>query len=350
MTPVKPLSREEMISVIEGKGCAERVPMMYNFWCGLGNFGDNMGKAQDMMQKYPFDAAVIGIGMPYMEKAPPDDPTWKFINIPFEKFENTAIDERVLLKDWDILDEVLSKFPSPDSPRLLPKNIGDCGGLYKLGVWWSCLFERFWTVRGMTNALTDFYFYPEKVHRFFRAMTDFYKRMITRTKEEGLYLDGIFTSDDLGTQTSAFFSVEIFREFFKPYYREIIDCAHQNGMHFWLHACGNMDLFLPELIEIGLDVIHPIQKYAMDAKSAAEKYQKDICFWAGFDVQQVIPYDTPEQVRVEVHFMIDTYFRKDGRFILTMGNQITPDCKIESLYAVLDESYRYGLEKAKSLK
>ena len=348
MEPIAPLTRKEMIAAIEGKGCPSRVPMIYHFWCSPGRFGDDMPIAQEIMAKYPLDVAVIGIGMPYMERSPADDPSYKFINIGYEEseLEGLALDERVLMKDWGMLDEVLERFPSAYSPRLIPKGVGD-DGKYKMGVWWSCLFERFWTVRGMTNAFMDFYLYPNQVHRFFRAMTDFYKIMIKRAKDEGLGLNGIFTSDDLGTQTSAFFSLDIFREFFKPYYKEIIECAHENDMHFWLHACGNMDLFLPDFIEIGLDVIHPIQKYAMDEKAAAAKYQKDICFWAGFDVQQTIPYGTPDDVRAEVRFMIDTYCRSDGRLILTMGNQVTPDCKIDSLYALFDESYNYGIKKIK---
>ena len=89
--------------------------------------------------------------------------------------------------------------------------------------------------------------------------------MLTRAKME-LDLDAVWTSDDIGTQTSAFFSLEIFQTFFKPYYQELIEHAHSLGMHFWLHTCGNVRSFIPDLIEIGLDVLHPIQKHTMDEK------------------------------------------------------------------------------------
>ena len=167
--------------------------------------------------------------------------------------------------------------------------------------------------------------------------------MIERGKRE-LNLDGIFTSDDLGTQSSTFFSVRIFREFFAPYYKEIIDRVHELGMHFWLHTCGNIEAFLPEFIDLGIDVLHPIQKYTMEEKRIAGAFGDKIAIWSGFDVQQTIPYGTPEEVRREVRFLIDTYARRDGRFMLTLGNGATPDTPLESLDALLDEALRYGAE------
>jgi len=193
----------------------------------------------------------------------------------------------------------------------------------------------------MENALCDFFENGDKVHRFFRALTDFYKTVVSRGKNE-LGLDAIWTSDDIGMQTGPFFSQDIFREFFKPYYKELIDHTHSLGMHFWLHACGNIKPFIPELIEIGLDVLHPIQKYTMDEGEIASKFGKDICIWAGMDVQRTIPYGTPEDVRKEVRFLYDTYFRKEGRLMLTAGNGMTVDTPLENLKAFLDEALTYG--------
>lgn len=191
----------------------------------------------------------------------------------------------------------------------------------------------------MENALTDFYLYPEEIHKLFRYLTDFYMRAMERAKDE-LGVDGFFVSDDIGTQKGPFFSLDIFREFFKPYYKEIIDKAHELGTHFWLHSCGNIELFLPDLIEIGLDVIHPIQKYTMDERQISEKYGDKICILAGFDVQNTIPFGSDEDVQKEVRFLKQAYERPEGRFMLTMGNGSTTDWKIHSL----DALYHAALE------
>lgn len=196
----------------------------------------------------------------------------------------------------------------------------------------------------MENALMDFYLYPEQTHKLMRALTDFFKVLIERAKREQ-NADGIFVSDDIGTQKSPFFSMDVFLEFFKPYYKELIDTAHKNGMHFWLHCCGNIEPFIPHFIEIGLDVLHPIQKYTMDEREIAEKYGDQLCIWAGFDVQQTIPYGTPADVVQEAKHLIDCYYRENGRLMLTAGNAITGDCPIESLKALYHTFYEYGTEK-----
>ena len=117
-----------------------------------------------------------------------------------------------------------------------------------------------------------------------------------------------------------------------------------------MHTCGNIELFLPDLIEIGLDVIHPIQKYTMDEAEIAKKFGGQITFWVGFDVQQIIPYGTPQEVAQEVRHLVDTFARKDGRFMLTLGNGATPDFPIESLQALLKTSYEYGRKKAAEIR
>ena len=134
----------------------------------------------------------------------------------------------------------------------------------------------------------------------------------------------------------------------QPYYKELIDHAHSLGMHFWLHTCGNVEMFIPEFIEIGLDVIHPIQKYTMDERQIAEKYGDKICIWAGFDVQRTIPFGTPDDVREEVRRMIDTYYRPEGRLIVAAGNAFTTDTPLASFEALMDETVKYGAEIGKS--
>jgi uroporphyrinogen decarboxylase len=109
-------------------------------------------------------------------------------------------------------------------------------------------------------------------------------------------------------KTGRFFSEDIFLEFIKPHYKEVIDYAHAKGMDVWLHTCGNVEPFIPHMIEIGLDVLHPIQKYSMDEEKIIEQYRDQICFWAGMEVQRILPFGSPEDVRQEMRFLIDTFY------------------------------------------
>ena len=334
---------EQLRNVIEGKCAYDRIPMIHHFWAATSIFGKDEERAKALCEKYPCDAQYLHITIPDVSQAPEDDPDYKWLYRTPKEQQSAGLDAQILIEDWEELDEIFEHFPDPNYVNMF-QDKGMDDSRYRIGCWWYCFFERLWSLRGMENALTDFYLYPDEVHRLFQKLTDFYMRVIERSKEE-IHADAVFTSDDIGMQTGAFFSEEIFEEFFKPYYKQLIDKAHSLGMHFWLHTCGNIERFLPHFIEIGLDVIHPIQKYTMEEKKIADTYGDKICIWAGFDVQKTIPFGTPEDVRKEVRFMIDTYARDNGRFMLTCGNGLTPDCKIESFEALLDETYNYGLQK-----
>lgn len=338
---IRPLTRTELRNVIEGKGNAYRIPMTFDFWHGA---------MQIDTTKYPEDVRRVPVNVPAPVTGHEMDPDFKWVNIDrVRSGGKEALDAQCFFEMEDI-DEVIAHFPSPFSPaafvNVTPRAVGDDS--YRLANWWYCFFERHWSLRGMENALCDFYEYPHAVHKLYRALTDFYKALIVQMGEK-YGCDGIFTSDDIGTQTAPFFSVEIFREFFKPYYKELIDTAHAHGMHFWLHTCGNIERFIPELIEIGLDVLHPIQKYTMDEVRIAQRYGDRLCIWAGFDVQRTIPYGTIADCEREVKYLIDTYARKDGRFILAFGNSLTEDTPPESLEAVLKNALEYGTRKACAL-
>lgn len=340
---IRPLVREEMKNVIEGKGAVFRVPMAFRPWINEDAFGERAQQYRELVNRYPCDIEVIELRTPDVFSAPCDDKSYRWMNMDNPFPPNTPLDAVTAL-EWEHLDEVLSDFPNPNYPGLIPP-AAPVGEKYRVALWWYWMFERLWSLRGMENALCDFYESPDEVHKLFRKLTDFYKVMLTRVRNE-LHADAVWTSDDIGVQTGPFFSVEIFREFFKPYYKELIDHAHSLGMHFWMHSCGNIQSFIPDLIEIGLDVLHPIQTYTMDEREIAQKYGDKLCIWAGFDVQRIIPYGTPDEVRAEVRRLIDTYYRCDGRFILTSGNGLTADTPYESLHALMDETLVYGSRKA----
>lgn len=343
----EPLSREEVISVIEGHSIASRIPLMVHLWTHPKAFGEQEQAVLDILDRYPMDVQAIDFNMPRVFDAPLDDPEYRWVNFD-DPYADKVVghDAKIAISDWAQLDGILENFPDPCYSGLLKKYV-EHDGRYRLGIWWFWLFERHWSLRGMMNALMDYYIDPESVHRLFRALTDFYIKAIERARQE-LQVDGIFTSDDLGTQTGPFFSPDVFNEFFKPYYKEIFDKAHSLGMHFWLHSCGNIEKFIPELIDIGLDVLHPIQKYTMDEEHIARLFGKDLCIWAGMDVQQTIPWGTPEDVRREVRFLIDTYYRPEGRLMITAGNGINEDCPLASLEAFCDEACAYGTAKVQN--
>lgn len=330
------LNKEDMLSVIEGRGAAKRVPLLYDIWIYDNVFQNDAGERRDWLEQFPCDVDEVFLQMPGMTEGPKEDPNFYWAAPGIQCMEGKGLDAQCLIEDWENAKEFYDTFPNPESPALIVEK-KEKDGRYLLGRWWYCFFERLWSLRGMENALTDFYLYPEEIHRLFTRLTEFYIRIMERTKEE-LDVDGFFVSDDIGTQTAPFFSLEIFREFFKPYYKKLIDKAHELGTHFWLHSCGNIELFLPELIEIGLDVIHPIQKNTMKEQEIAEKFGGQICILAGVDVQYLMAFGSAGEVKEEIAFLMKTYGRPDGRLMMTMGNGSTPDWKIPNLEALYEAS------------
>ena len=195
----------------------------------------------------------------------------------------------------------------------------------------------------MENALEDLLLHKDKVHRLFQELCDFYVGIIERVHNEA-GCDGVYVTDDLGSQQNLMFSPDIFREMFLPYYKKIVEACHKNGLHFWLHSCGNIERIMPDLIELGVDVLHPIQKFAMSEEDTAEKYSGKLCFMCGMDVQDVMPFGTPEQVRADVNRLANIFKADGGRMIFSMGNGVTPNIPIENLYALYDEVYRLRAE------
>lgn len=337
---VKTLSREDVNRVIEGKGAAERIPLFYDFYIQGYLWSGHPVYKEFTNAPYPRDIHYIHYRMPGLTEGYPEDPNY-FWAIPGTQVDDSkGFDNRAVIEDWEdreVVERFYETFPDAEMPGLLPEGI-QTDHRYILGHYWWTYFERLWQLRGMENALMDFYLYPEEIHRLFRRLTDFYIRIMERGKE--MYnMDGFQITDDLGAQDRPLFSLQIFREFFKPYYKEIIDKAHELGCHLWMHSCGNIELFIPDLIEIGLDVIHPIQKNTMDEKKIAEQFGDKICILAGIDVQYLFAFGTPEEVRAEVEYLVDNYYRPDGRFMITLGNGYTNDWKTENLH----EMYRATL-------
>ncbi len=214
---------------------------------------------------------------------------------------------------------------------------------YALYGFWSLFFERPWKLRGMENLMCDYYEEPEKVHRLHDALAQSYCKYIAYAGKV-LKPEGFWSSDDLGHQTGPMMSPAIFHEFMFPYYVRVAKAAHDNGMHFWLHSCGNNTPLLPDLVEAGLDIFHPVQKHTMIEKEVAERYGDRLTFLAGIDVQHALQEMTPDGVRCEVQFLIDTFDRPDGGMLIAAGNGIVSGTPFENIEAFLDEAVGYGIQ------
>ena len=176
-------------------------------------------------------------------------------------------------------------------------------GLAIIGGMWCPFFHVLCDFFGMENYFVKMYTDKEVVHAVTSRVVDFYvetnKRFLTLAGE---YLEAGFFGNDLGTQLDLMISVESFDEFLLPYLKRIAATIENAGLHVAMHSCGSIDRIIPRLIDMGVEILHPIQALAknMDAVSLEKKYGKDLIFMGGVDTQQLLPFGSPRDVREEV--------------------------------------------------
>jgi len=241
----------------------------------------------------------------------------------------------------DDYEPFIQHLPDPQTPGTFDKvkQVRDENpDRYVLGSWWGGFFEMSWACRGMTDILMDFLLYPDLVHKFLQALADYQVVLIQQFAEAGV--DGIWTTDDLGSQESLIMSPEVFRSFIKPRYAQVIAECHKYGLDFWLHSCGNIGEIIGDFVEIGLDVLHPLQPGAVDEK-IVESFVGKICLIPAIDVQHLLPEGTPDQVRWEIRRRLDRFYRPEGGMMIGVANSVMPETPLENIQAYVDEVLRY---------
>jgi len=163
-------------------------------------------------------------------------------------------------------------------------------------------------------------------------------------KVGGDLADVVAASDDMGLQNGPIVSPELYRRLFKPRHKKYFDTVKKHTsafLHF--HCCGSIYKLLPDLIELGVDVINPVQVTArdMDSSILGPEFGDRLSFWGGIDTQKVLPKGTPEEVKAEVRRRIRD-FAPGGGYILGAVHDIQPDVPVENILAMFEAGREYG--------
>lgn len=199
--------------------------------------------------------------------------------------------------------------------------------------------------RGMEAAMMDPYRDPDFTHYLVGRISDYtldYHRRLFEACAE--HADLAEVTDDLGSQTGPLMSMEIFREFYKPHMQKMIDLSKEFGLKVFHHDDGGIRPFIPELIEMGVDVLNPIQAYCpgMEMTALKQDFGDTLCFHSAVDNQKVIPFGTPEDVRAEVRKCIDALASDKTGYICAPCHNLQPVTPVENIIALFDEARCYG--------
>lgn len=207
---------------------------------------------------------------------------------------------------------------------------------------WAWFFDAACDLVGMDRFFLLIYDKPDVAHYILEKACGFMERTSRIMLEKaGRYIDICFTGDDYGFQHGPMMNMNMFHEFARPYLQRIYDVAKDNGKLMMHHSCGSVARLIPTFMEMGLNILEPIQVRAsgMDPRELAAKFGGKLCFHGSIDTQGTLPFGTPEDVRREVRERVET-FKPYGGFTISPSQHLLSDIPTENIVALYDEAWK----------
>ena len=214
------------------------------------------------------------------------------------------------------------------------KTLRDNSDKYILVMIYGSHFEKANSARGIENFLADM-----------AGETAFAQGLLNRIIDKNMTMlenflcapeiDGVLLGSDWGMQSDLIMSPDTWQEMIRPGEQREYDLVHSYGKDVWVHSCGNVEKVIPSLIEMGLDVLNPVQPEAMDLAMLKKQYGKQLTFWGGIGTQRALPFGSPEEVKQEVRRVRDLMSRGGG-YILAPAQEIQGDVPAENIIALIE--------------
>jgi uroporphyrinogen decarboxylase len=270
----------------------------------------------------------------------------KPVNSLYYKFEKHPLENAETVEDIKKY-----KLPDPNDPGRTEGLREKIEYLYEnteyalIGEPGDSVFERAWYLRGMENILNDLYFNQELLKALLDMVSDYFIAKVGPFLDiVGPYIDVFFTGDDLGTQNGPLLSPEMYKKIIKPFQKKVFDfIKSKTDAKLIFHSCGSIFEFIPDLIEIGVDGINPVQTtaYKMDAVSLKKEFGRDLSFWGGIDTQKTLPFGTDEELKKEIENKINDLGSKGG-YVMASVHTIQPDVSPEKIIKMIEYGKDYG--------
>ncbi|MHB1454206.1 MAG: uroporphyrinogen decarboxylase family protein [Saccharofermentanales bacterium] len=209
-----------------------------------------------------------------------------------------------------------------------------------IGGVWAPIFHNITWLCGFETALMNIQTEPEITEALIRHVTDFWVGYTRNLLEAGQgKIDLIQNCNDFGAQSSMIMSPDIFRKHFKPALKRLYNCVKSFDVKVFQHSCGSIYPIIPDLIEIGVDVLNPVQVSAagMDPASIKKEFGDKLTFDGGIDTQHVLPEGTPDEVQSEVRRIV-RILGENGGYILAPSQGLESDVPIDNVVAMYDEA------------
>ena len=200
-----------------------------------------------------------------------------------------------------------------------------------------CLFEMVFRLRGMENALLDLAADPDLARHELAAASAFSLHLAEAACDR-YPLDWLWTGDDIAGQQSMMMSPACWRDVIRPHLARILEVGKRHGLWTAYHSCGAIRPIIPDLIEIGLDVLNPIQCNCpgMDPLELKREYGRDLAFMGGVDTQETLPNGSADDVRRATERLIEGMTADGGGYILAASHTVPPETPMENIFAMYE--------------
>ena len=227
------------------------------------------------------------------------------------------------------------EFPNPHDPRFfadIPSRLARFGDRFRVFEIGFSLYERAWTMRGMTTLMMDFYDHPEFVHELFNAIADY---NIAQVQAALTYdIDAVKFGDDWGQQHGLQMGPKLWRTFIYPALQRMYSTVRQAGKYVFIHSCGDVDDLFDDLIAIGLNCFNPFQPEVMDVAALLHRYRGRLAFHGGLSTQRTLPFGTVDDVRRETNRLLE--LGRAGGYIFAPAHAVEGDVPLENMLAFIE--------------
>ncbi|MBL7185255.1 MAG: hypothetical protein ISS70_02940 [Phycisphaerae bacterium] len=202
-----------------------------------------------------------------------------------------------------------------------------------------CVFEMYWRLRGMERTLTEIALTPDLTQEMLKRCTEFSIELSEKACER-FDLDWLWLGDDAAGQQSMLMHPQTWRQMVKPLLKRSADVGKRHGIYVAFHSCGAIRPIIEDLIEIGVDVLNPIQCNCpgMEPLELKSQFGEDLAFMGGIDTQDVLPNGTSAQVRRATARLLEGMTTDGGGYILAASHAVPPETPDDNIFAMYDEA------------
>ena len=204
------------------------------------------------------------------------------------------------------------------------------------------IFEWSWWLRGYENLLIDMMSNKSLAEAVINKVTDF--TLDISKKIAKLDIDILAYYDDVGMQNGMMIRPSLWREWIKPRWKMVFEAVRRVNPHvkIFFHSDGNIKEIIPDLIDIGVDILNPVQPESMDPTQIKREFGKYLAFWGTVGVQKTMPLGSPLDVKREVKKRIETV-GKEGGLIIAPSNVLEPEVPWENILAFIEAVKEFGV-------